>query len=125
MGALAAEANVRRTRLVDKGAAHSSPSPSATEELFRERRIGIVDTMWYVWFVFGFGLSGLLAFKSLTERITFSPAGALVWYLVVMCIAGLAFGAIGVGVGHLLASALERRDLRLHPRRFESDARGA
>lgn len=97
-----------------------NPARSATAELFHLRRIGVVDTAWHLGFVVGFGLAGIQALGTLGDGLNHAPARAMLRYIVTICLAGLAMGVVGVGCGHLVATAWERIDLRRHPRRFES-----
>lgn len=94
---------------------------SATAEAFRLRRISIVDTCWVLFFMAGFALSGIPAFGPLAAGMIWSPEVSLFSFLTVVCLSGLASGLLGVWVGHLLASSIERWDLWRRPRRYEAD----
>jgi hypothetical protein len=96
----------------------------ATAELFRLRRIDVVDTAWHLGFVLGFGVAGIMTFRMLVGSFDASPARAIAGYIAAMLLAGLAFGLLGTGFGHLVASIWERVDLRRHPRRYETGQTG-
>jgi hypothetical protein len=100
-------------------------SASATAELFRLRRHGVVDASWHLGFVTGFAVAGVLAFGMLAARVSWSPASALFSYISALCLAGLVSGVIGSWIGHFIATVWERWDLRRHPRRYESGSTGA
>ena len=97
------------------------PGHSATAELFRLRRIEVVDAGWHSGFVIGFLVAGLLAFAPLATGLGRAPALAMAQYIATIFIAGIACGVIGKGVGHAVATAWERIDLRKHPRRYEGE----
>lgn len=101
------------------------PGRSATAELFRLRRIGVVDSWWFLGFVVGFALAGVLAFAALAADLGRSPSMAMMRYMITICLAGLAGGIVGAGVGHGLSSVWERWDLKRNPRRYESGSGGA
>jgi hypothetical protein len=98
---------------------------SATKELFRFRRIDVVDAAWHLGFVLGFGLAGIVAFRVLVASFDAAPGKAIVAYIVAMFLAGVVCGLLGTAFGHLIASVWERVDLRRHPRRYESGHGGA
>jgi hypothetical protein len=101
---------------------------SATNELFLERRHGVVDACWHIGFVAGFALTGVIEATGLGGNIAAgilgnvagSAARAVFVYITTMCVAGLITGAIGYAVGHVIATLWERRDLRRNPRHYEA-----
>jgi hypothetical protein len=93
---------------------------SATSESFRLRRHEIVDACWATFFVAGFAFGGAQTILATAQSIIWSPAGAIFGFLTAICVSGLVAGGIGVLVGHVLASLVERRDLRKTPRRYEA-----
>jgi hypothetical protein len=92
----------------------------ATAESFRLRRYEIIDACWATFFVAGFAVGGAQTILPTAQNIIWSPAGSIFGFLTAICLSGLAAGGIGVLVGHVLASVVERRDLRKTPRRYEA-----
>ncbi|MCX5756440.1 MAG: hypothetical protein NTX19_10065 [Gemmatimonadetes bacterium] len=94
---------------------------SATAELFRLRRIAVVDGAWHLGFITAFGLTGIIALDSLSTNLGRSPGRAMALYILLICVAGLIGGLIGAACGHGIATVRERLDLRRNPRHFEAD----
>ena len=101
--------------------ADTRPGQSATRELFRLRRNGIVDASWALGFAAGFSVAGVLAIVNLVNDLLRSPAQAMLRYIVTICLAGLACSVVGAWIGHVVATIWERWDVRMHPRRYEAD----
>ena len=95
---------------------------SATAELFRLRRIAVVDGAWHLGFVAGFGVAGILTLDVLAINLGRAPAKAMALYVLTICVGGLVGGAIGRLCGHGTATLWERWDLHRHPRHFEAGA---
>lgn len=93
----------------------------ATSELFRLRRRVFADAAAFVGFVSCFAIAGIAGFNKLSMDVLFEADWAMFRYIGGMFAAGLAGGAVGMGIGHLLASVYERLDLRWRPRRYERD----
>jgi hypothetical protein len=90
--------------------------------MFRLRRFGIVDAWWALGFAVGFSVAGVLALATLVNDLIWSPAAAMLRYIVTICVAGLAGSMVGAWVGHGVATIWERLDLRRHQRSYELDA---
>lgn len=93
----------------------------ATSELFRLRRRIFVDSAGFIGFVSCFAIAGIGGFNKLSIDVLFEADWAMFRYIGGMFAAGIAGGAVCMGIGHLLASAYERLDLRWRPRRYERD----
>lgn len=91
----------------------------ATEELFRLRRSTIVDTGLFSGFIAAFAVAGVFGFPRLSSDVLFGAGSAMFRYIGTMFLAGLAGGAVGMVIGHLVAWGWERIDLRWNPRRYE------
>ncbi|MBW7932547.1 MAG: hypothetical protein H3C62_02825 [Gemmatimonadaceae bacterium] len=96
---------------------------NATSELFRLRRSTIVDTVGFGGFIAAFAVAGIAGYRQLSIDVLFTADYAMLRYVGSMFLAGLAGGAVGMGLGHLLATAFEKLDLRWRPRRYEGDSR--
>jgi hypothetical protein len=101
------------------------PSPPAdvvaTSELFRLRRRVVVDSAGFIGFVSCFAIAGIVGFNKLSIDVLFEADWAMFRYIGGMFAAGLAGGLVCMGLGHLLASLMERLDLKWRPRRYERD----
>lgn len=93
----------------------------ATSELFRLRRRVIADSGAFIGFVSCFAVAGIWGFNKLSIDVLFEADWAMFRYIGGMFAAGLTGGLVGMGLGHLAASAYERMDLRWRPRRYERD----
>ena len=94
---------------------------SATAELFRLRRVSVVDGAWHLGFILAFGLTGVVTLGSFGDNLDRSPGKAVPLYVSTICVAGLIGGVIGYFCGHGIATLWERWDVRRNPRRYEAD----
>ena len=93
----------------------------ATAELFRLRRGTFVDSGLLAGFIAAFVVAGVLGFPRLYADVYFGAGNAMFRYIGTMFLAGLGGGAAGAVIGHIVATVLERLDLRLRPRRYEGE----
>jgi hypothetical protein len=91
-----------------------------TAELHRLRRGAVVEAAWFLGFVIGFGLAGMLGVGILWEGLLLAdPATAMLRYVAKLFVWGLGGGLVGAIVGQVVAAVWKRIDLRRNPRRYE------
>ncbi|MBM3908214.1 MAG: hypothetical protein FJ363_09090 [Gemmatimonadetes bacterium] len=93
----------------------------ATAELFRLRRSTIVDSGLLAGFIAAFVVAGVLGFPRLYADVYTGAGNAMFRYIGTMFLAGFGGGAVGAVAGHVVASVLERLDLRLRRRHYEGE----